>query len=149
MAGTAHAEVFAPPLETADKKNLVGLSREALEAQIVACGEPAFRARQLWQWIYSKGVTDFDQMTSLSKAFRARLAESFVVRRPDVVQDLQSSDGTRKWLLRFTDGQEVETVYIPEEDRGTLCVSQPGRLYPDLPLLQYGHAATGPQPRAR
>lgn len=123
MAGTAHAELFAPPSDSADTKNLVGLSREALEAEIVGCGEPAFRARQLWHWIYSKGVTDFAEMSSLSKTFRARLAERFVVRRPDVVQDLKSEDGTRKWLLRFADGQEVETVYIPEDDRGTLCVS--------------------------
>ena len=84
---------------------------------------PKFRANQLWQWIYNKGATEFDAMTSLSKNFRAELAERFVVRRPETTRDLASIDGTRKWLLKFPDGQEVETVHIPEEDRGTLCVS--------------------------
>jgi 23S rRNA (adenine2503-C2)-methyltransferase len=104
-------------------RNLVGLGREALAAEMAAFGAEPFRARQLWHWIYHRGVTDFSKMTSLSKAFRDRLAEHYELRRPDVARGLASIDGTRKWLLRFADGQEVETVHIPEEDRGTLCLS--------------------------
>jgi 23S rRNA (adenine2503-C2)-methyltransferase len=102
---------------------LVGLSREELASELTAIGAPRFRAGQLWHWIYHRGVTDFALMTTLAKSFRAELAERYVVRRPEVTRDLASLDGTRKWLLRFADGQEVETVHIPEEDRGTLCVS--------------------------
>jgi 23S rRNA (adenine2503-C2)-methyltransferase len=103
--------------------NLVGLSREELLAEMKAFGAEPFRARQLWHWIYHRGATDFAVMTTLSKGFQARLAERYIVRRPEIARDLASIDGTRKWLLRFPDGQEVETVHIPEEDRGTLCVS--------------------------
>jgi len=105
------------------RRNLVGLGREALAAEMAAFGAEPFRARQLWHWIYHRGAADFAPMTSLSKAFRDRLAEHYELRRPDVSRSLASVDGTRKWLLRFADGQEVETVHIPEEDRGTLCVS--------------------------
>src|SRR5215469_3920647 len=104
-------------------KNLVGLDRTELAAEMVAFGAEPFRARQLWHWIYHRGATSFEQMTSLSKAFRARLAERYEIARPAVAHALQSADGTRKWLLRFADGQEVECVHIPESDRGTLCVS--------------------------
>ncbi len=90
---------------------------------MAAIGAPAFRARQLWHWIYHRGATDFAAMTSLAKDFRARLAESFAIERPAIVAAQHSVDGTRKWLLRFADGQEVESVHIPEEDRGTLCCS--------------------------
>src|SRR3546814_3375423 len=86
-------------------------------------GEKPFRAKQLWHWIYHRGETDFAAMTTLSKDFRQRLAATCAVRRPDVALAQVSKDGTRKWLLRLADGQEVETVYIPAEDRGTLCVS--------------------------
>ncbi|QEX24961.1 dual-specificity RNA methyltransferase RlmN [Hypericibacter adhaerens] len=124
MSTTAHALTFAPPAALADgRRNLVGLDRAELEAEIVALGEPAFRARQLWHWIYHRGVTDFAAMTSLAKSFREKLAASYVVARPEVSVAKQSIDGTRKWLLKFADGQEIETVHIPEEDRGTLCVS--------------------------
>jgi 23S rRNA (adenine2503-C2)-methyltransferase len=105
------------------RKRLVGLSREELAAEMASFGAEKFRAGQLWHWIYNKGAGDFAVMSSLSKAFRERLAEAYVVGRPTVTRDLQSIDGTRKWLLRFPDGQEVEAVHIPEEDRGTLCVS--------------------------
>ncbi len=119
-----HAEAFAPPPAAGDeKRNLVGLSRGELAAAMAELGEKPFRAKQLWHWIYHRGETDFAAMTTLSKAFRARLDERFAVRRPAVSQALVSRDGTRKWLLSLPDGQEVETVYIPEEDRGTLCVS--------------------------
>ena len=118
------ADATATPLPMApDRINLVGLDRAELIAAMATIGAPKFRANQLWQWIYNKGATEFDAMTSLSKSFRAELAERFVVRRPETTRDLASIDGTRKWLLKFPDGQEVETVHIPEEDRGTLCVS--------------------------
>ncbi len=124
MSGSQHAQVFAPAPEGGDApRNLVGLSREELAAEIAALGEPAFRAKQLWHWIYARGATDFDAMTSLSKAFRARLAERYRVARPEVAVAQDSRDGTRKWLLRLDDGQEVECVHIPEAERGTLCVS--------------------------
>ncbi len=108
---------------SAGRKDLVGLSRAALQAEMAAMGAEPFRARQLWHWIYNRGATDFATMTTLSKAFRAVLAERYVVGRPAVARALVSVDGTRKWLLRFVDGQEAECVHIPEEDRGTLCVS--------------------------
>jgi 23S rRNA (adenine2503-C2)-methyltransferase len=77
----------------------------------------------LWNWLYVQGATDFARMTNIAKEFRAKLQGSFTVARPEIVTEQVSADGTRKWLLRFDDGKEVETVYIPEEDRGTLCIS--------------------------
>ncbi|GIK99351.1 MAG: dual-specificity RNA methyltransferase RlmN [Alphaproteobacteria bacterium] len=124
MSTAGHAVQFAPPAGEADgRTNLVGLDRAELAAELGRLGQPAFRARQLWHWIYHRGVSDFAEMTTLSKEFRARLAEHYVVARPAVARALQSADGTRKWLVRLPDGQEVESVHIPEEDRGTLCVS--------------------------
>ena len=108
---------------TTHRRNLVGVGREGLAAEMAEFGAEPFRARQLWHWIYHRGAADFAQMTSLSKVFRDRLAERYELRRPAVSHALTSVDGTRKWLLRFADGQEVETVHIPEDDRGTLCVS--------------------------
>jgi 23S rRNA (adenine2503-C2)-methyltransferase len=103
--------------------NLVGLTRTELAEELTSIGAEKFRAQQLWQWIYNRGATDFEAMTSLSKKFRASLAERYIVARPEVTRELASTDGTRKWLLKFPDGQEVESVHIPEDDRGTLCVS--------------------------
>jgi 23S rRNA (adenine2503-C2)-methyltransferase len=124
MSGSAHAKHFAPPGAAATgPRNLAGLGRAELEAELRGLGEPGFRARQLWHWIYHQGARDFAAMTTLSKGFRARLAEGYTLDRPRAVNAQISSDGTRKWLLRLADGQEVETVYIPEDDRGTLCVS--------------------------
>jgi 23S rRNA (adenine2503-C2)-methyltransferase len=105
------------------RRNLVGLGRDALAAELAAFGAERFRARQLWHWIYHRGATDFAAMTSLSKPFRERLAAHYTLARPAVSQCQSSLDGTRKWLLRFADGEEVETVHIPEDDRGTLCIS--------------------------
>jgi 23S rRNA (adenine2503-C2)-methyltransferase len=99
------------------------LGRDALAAEMAAFGAEPFRVQQLWHWIYHRGVTDFGAMTSLSKGFREKLAASYQLSRPAVSRALVSVDGTRKWLLCFADGQEIETVHIPEEDRGTLCVS--------------------------
>ncbi len=123
MSTAQHAELFAPPARKDSRKNLIGLDRAELAEELKSIGQPAFRARQLWHWIYYRGLTDFAAMTTLSKDFRAELARHYVVERPGVVVDRQSIDGTRKWLLRFSDNQEAETVHIPEEDRGALCVS--------------------------
>jgi 23S rRNA (adenine2503-C2)-methyltransferase len=105
------------------RRNLVGLSREELKTTLADAGLEPFRARQVWQWIYWYGVRDFGLMTNIAKKTRDRLAELFVVERPDIVTEQRSADGTRKWLLRFGDGNEAETVNIPEEDRGSVCVS--------------------------
>src|SRR5690606_18022565 len=83
------------------RRTLIGLSRDELRAEIAALGEPDFRARQLWHWIYHHGARSFDAMTTLSKGFRAKLAERFTLDRPAAARALVSSDGTRKWLLRF------------------------------------------------
>jgi 23S rRNA (adenine2503-C2)-methyltransferase len=105
------------------RRNLVGLSRDELKTALSEAGLEPFRARQIWQWIYWHGITDFDRMTNIAKKSRERLAEMFVVARPEIVTEQRSVDGTRKWLLRFPDGNEAETVNIPEEDRGSVCVS--------------------------
>jgi 23S rRNA (adenine2503-C2)-methyltransferase len=127
MSTQGHTDAFAPPTaadRAADgRRELLGLDRGELEAELATIGAPPFRARQLWHWIYHRGVTDFAAMTTLAKDFRAALAERYLVGRPAATRDLRSVDGTRKWLLRFADGQEAESVHIPEEDRGTLCVS--------------------------
>lgn len=105
------------------KKELLGLSKEELSAEIAAIGEKPFRAKQLWQWIYFRGETDFAQMSNLSKDLRAKLAENFTITRPKIITEQISADKTHKWLLEFADGQRIETVYIPEEDRGAVCIS--------------------------
>src|ERR1700741_1962811 len=107
--------------------SLLGLSPEAMKAALISAGvaEKAarMRARQLWNWIYVHGARDFAAMTNLAKDFRNSMAEAFSLARPEIVTEQISQDGTRKWLLRTGPGSEFETVYIPEEDRGTLCVS--------------------------
>jgi 23S rRNA (adenine2503-C2)-methyltransferase len=112
--------------------SLVGLSREDLAAILERVGVPEkqrkMRMRQLWHWIYQRGVQDFSLMTDVSKELRSKLEDVFVIGRPEVVTEQISSDGTRKWLLRLAPDEkgarhEIETVYIPEEDRGTLCIS--------------------------
>ncbi|TAJ42445.1 MAG: 23S rRNA (adenine(2503)-C(2))-methyltransferase RlmN [Reyranella sp.] len=105
------------------RRSLIGLSRDDLKQVLVEAGLEPFRARQLWQWIYWHGVTDFGLMTNIAKKTRERLAELFIIDRPGIVTEQRSTDGTRKWLLRFSDGNEAETVNIPEEDRGSVCVS--------------------------
>ena len=106
-----------------EKTNLVGLSREELAEAVAAVGEKPFRTKQLWHWIYHQGATDFAQMTTLAKPLREKLAEIFEVRKPVVSREQTSSDRTRKWLIKFEDGNEAETVYIPEDDRGAICIS--------------------------
>ncbi len=115
------------PAEGPSREPLVGLSRSALAERLVALGVPERQARmrvsQLWGWLYVRGATDFAMMTDIAKELRGELAAHFSLARPDIVTEQISVDGTRKWLLRLADGKEVETVYIPEEDRGTLCIS--------------------------
>ncbi len=108
---------------TAENKNLIGLSRDEIAAELAAIGEKPFRTAQLWHWIYYRGARDFAEMTTLSKALRERLTERFTLDRPSITHEQRSRDETRKWLLRFDDGNEAEAVFIPEEDRGALCMS--------------------------
>ncbi|SDW81112.1 23S rRNA (adenine(2503)-C(2))-methyltransferase RlmN [Litoreibacter albidus] len=109
------------------RTNLIGLTRDQLRNALIEAGTPEkqskMRAGQVWQWLYQKGVRDFDSMTNLSKDYRALLAGKFEISLPEVVTRQVSTDGTRKYLVRIAGGHEVEVVYIPEEDRGTLCIS--------------------------
>nr|WP_298683018.1 23S rRNA (adenine(2503)-C(2))-methyltransferase RlmN [uncultured Dongia sp.] len=124
MSTEKHAASFAPPsIDASGRRDLIGLDRAELEALMLEVGEPKFRARQLWHWLYHRGERDFSQMLNLSKEFRVRLEQQFFVGRPGIAVNLASKDGTHKWLLNLRDNQQVETVHIPEEDRGTLCVS--------------------------
>ena len=109
--------------QTSDKINLLNFDRPGLERFFEMLGEKPFRAMQVMKWIHQLGVDDFDQMTNLSKALRIKLQQTCEVRGPEVTLDKESSDGTRKWMLKLPDGNLVETVYIPEDGRGTLCVS--------------------------
>ncbi|NVJ94249.1 MAG: 23S rRNA (adenine(2503)-C(2))-methyltransferase RlmN [Marivivens sp.] len=108
-------------------KNLAGMTREQMREALIEAGTPEKQAKmrlnQVWQWVYHWGVTDFNVMTNLSKDYRKMLSENFVIERPELVTKLVSEDGTRKYLVRIAGGHEVEIVYIPEEGRGTLCVS--------------------------
>ncbi len=128
----------APSVPPADASapllpSLVGLPRPQLAARLVEAGVPEkqarMRATQLWKWIYARGASDFAEMTDLSKDLRTSLARDFTLARPEIVTEQVSSDGTRKWLVRFPGRNageapaDVEMVYIPEHDRGTLCVS--------------------------
>ena len=116
-------EPVVPAAPAASRPNLVGMDRAEMAAAFAGMGLPAFRMKQVWNWVYHRGVTDFEAMTNIAKDLRGRLAGTFRIARPEVVTEQKSTDGTIKWLLRFEDGNEVETVFIPEEDRGTLCVS--------------------------
>ena len=106
-----------------EKIELVGLNLEEITAHLAEIGEPKFRAKQIYQWVYVHGATDFAQMTNLSKDLRTRLSEKFSLTRPKIVTEQISKDKTHKWLLEFADGQRIETVYIPEADRGSVCIS--------------------------
>lgn len=107
----------------AGKVNLLGLSRKKMEAFFEEMGEKKFRASQVIQWIHQHGIDDIDAMTNVSKALRTRLRQVAEIRGPEVVHHHQSRDGTRKWVMRMTGGNSVETVLIPDGDRATLCVS--------------------------
>jgi 23S rRNA (adenine2503-C2)-methyltransferase len=110
-------------VSAAEKTNLLNLDRTAMQEFFVGIGEKPFRATQVIQWIHQYGVDDFDAMTNLGKELRARLRDTAEIHVPEIIQDQTAADGTRKWLLRLNDGNAIETVFIPEEDRGTLCVS--------------------------
>lgn len=110
-----------------ESRSLIGLSHHEVAEKLKEIGIPEkqcrMRAQQVWHWIYFRGAKSFDEMSNISKDMRQKLSESFEVGRPEIIEALISNDGTRKWLMKFPDGQEVETVFIPEADRGTLCVS--------------------------
>ena len=114
-------------MPVADKINLIGLTRDQLRTALIDAGVPEKQAKmrvgQIWTWAYHWGLRDFDGMTNLSKDLRVLLAEKFCIEIPQVVTRQISTDGTRKYLVRITGGHEVEVVYIPETDRGTLCIS--------------------------
>lgn len=127
-----HSPVAAAPAAAPEKPSLVGMTRIEMAKALLAIGveerQLRMRVTQLWHWIYVRGVREFSAMTNVAKDLRARLDDAYVVGRPEIVAEQVSADGTRKWLLRFPSrgaGKpvEVETVYIPEEGRGTLCVS--------------------------
>jgi len=121
------------------KTNLLGLSPGALEQWFSAIGEKPFRARQLLQWIYQRGETDFLEMTDLSKALRGRLAERATITLPEVRSQHDSQDGTVKWLFASGSGQSVEAVFIPEPSRGTLCISSQVGCALDCAFCATGH----------
>jgi len=126
-------KVDAQPSASPAKTSLAGLTRDGLKAALTAAGVPDkqlnMRAAQLWSWIYVRGLTSFDDMTDVSKDLRGRLDALYTLDRPEIVSEQVSIDGTRKWLLRLPKRghearpPEIETVYIPESDRGTLCIS--------------------------
>ena len=112
-----------PKISTASPLDITGLDLAELTARVEALGFPAFRARQIWRWVWRHGLTRFDDMTDLGKQARHTLAQHLTITRPSIAAHQQSHDGTIKWLLRFADGHEAECVYIPEDARGTLCIS--------------------------
>ncbi len=123
----AKSALFDPPsLALPDgRRDIVGLSREELAQEVAAIGESAFRVKQIWHWVYHQGVTDFARMSSIARPLQEKLAERFIIGRPETALCQTSEDETRKFLFRFRDGQEAETVYIPDpvEDRGAVCIS--------------------------
>ena len=123
----AKSSLFDPPSSVLPdgRRDLIGLSEAELAAEICAMGEAPFRARQIWHWIYNQGEIDFARMSTIARPLQMRLDERFVVGRPVAAQVQNSADQTRKFLFRFRDGQEAETVYIPDrvEDRGAVCIS--------------------------
>jgi 23S rRNA (adenine2503-C2)-methyltransferase len=124
MSVISHASKFsAPATNAAGQVPLVGLSLAEMQALMEENGLPKFRAKQVWHWIYHRGATDFAAMDNLPKEMRALLAQKYAIERPTIANEQRSEDGTIKWLLKLSDGQMVETVFIPEKERGTLCVS--------------------------
>lgn len=109
--------------DTVNKPNLLDFSHETLKAYFASIGEKPFRATQIIKWLHQMNVDSVDQMTNISKPLRQFLTENTLIRAPQIIMDQQSADGTHKWLLRLDDGNAIETVFIPEDDRGTLCIS--------------------------
>jgi len=110
-------------MSTQGKVNLLGLSQAQMIAMMASIGERPFRAKQLLQWIHQRGITDFNAMTDLAKPLRAKLVAIATIQAPEVIFRKPSADGTRKWVCKMPDGNAIETVYIPEASRGTLCIS--------------------------
>src|SRR3982751_3400157 len=136
MSIALHLDHASQPVRASAPRrtSLVGLSKPQLRQALGGIGlderEAKLRASQLWNWIYVNGVTDFERMSNIQKGFRQKLSDSFLLDRPEILSEQVSVDGTRKWLFRFRDPKnpnlppvEIETVYIPESGRGTLCVS--------------------------
>lgn len=136
MQAPAGLAVKTPLIANSDlmsgKPSLIGLTREEMGEALAEIGVPQkqvkMRVSQLWNWLYVRGVSDFDNMTNVAKELREKLKAAFTIARPEIVEEQISNDGTRKWLMRFPPrgaGRpvEIETVYIPEEGRGTLCIS--------------------------
>ncbi len=124
MSISSHTGRFSPPtVDAAGRVPLIGLALPEVVTTITANDLPAFRAKQIWHWIYKRGVRTFTDMINLQKDVSVLLAEKYSIERPDAVTSLRSTDGTIKWLLSLSDGQQIETVFIPEAKRGTLCVS--------------------------
>ena len=113
----------APSTLIEGKRNLIGLTRPELTEALATIGAEKYRTGQVWHWMYHRGVTEFEPMSNIAGPMREKMAAHFVIARPKLDKDLQSIDGTRKWLLEYADGNRVEAVHIPEEERGTLCVS--------------------------
>ncbi len=114
---------ITPTATASSCPHIIGLTKEALLATLKQRNIPAFRAKQLWHWIYHRGIYDVQKMHNIGKDLQQTINTSFRISRPTISTEQKSSDGTIKWLLKFADGHEVETVFIPEEDRGTLCIS--------------------------
>ncbi len=124
MSISTHATKFAAPRTDAQGRvPLIGLELPELTALFETHGLPGFRAKQVWNWIYQRGLRDFEGMANLPKDMRALLAEKYSIERPRLITEQKSEDGTIKWLLAMSDGQQVEMVYIPEDARGTLCIT--------------------------
>ena len=123
----AKSALFDPPTAALKdgRRDLVGMTREELAVELAAIQEAPFRVKQLWHWIYHQGVTDFSRMSSIARPLQQKLTEKFIIGRPEPAEVQTSTDETRKFLFRFRDGQEAETVYIPDpiEDRGAVCIS--------------------------
>jgi len=123
----AKSALFDPPSPQLPdgRRDLVGLSRAELAQELATIGEEPFRTKQLWHWIYHRGETDFSRMSSIARPLQQKLTDRFIIGRPEATIVQTSEDATRKFLFRFRDGQEAETVYIPDrrEDRGAVCIS--------------------------
>ncbi len=124
MSTAAHASKFAAPARLPDGRlPLIGCTLAEMEGMFADYDVKSFRAKQIYNWIYQRGVQSFDEMSNVPKELRARLDSEFSLKRPDIARHQKSEDGTQKWLLKMPDGQLVEAVFIPEENRGTLCIS--------------------------
>ena len=124
MSISSHMGRFSPPMtDTAGRIPLIGLTLPEMTATMETHKLPAFRAKQIWHWIYRRGVQNFEDMVNLPKDMRTLLTEKHSIKRANTAKEQRSTDGTIKWLLSLSDGQQIETVVIPETKRGTLCIS--------------------------